>query len=399
MEWKIFLQPEVQQFIKNHINDDVRALALKSSPDKSWPYSLILDQIKVLQKARIKSPDLYETNGIIFPSNDLYEQSSSSACAAYKASLVSGDKFVDLTAGSGLDAYHFSKNFKSGTLVERDELSAGLLDHNMHILQNSNGDECSLHVQHMDCVEYVDSMDNVDFVFVDPQRREGGRKGIFDLSSCSPDVISLLDVLKSKAAKVMVKASPVLDIEKAIGSLEFVSQVHVVQWQNECKEVLYLLDFLKPKTEITTKIIAADVNLAGKVQQKLSFYLDGERKSVPEYGLPKKYIFEPGPAFQKSGGFKSISVQLGLLKIHQHSHLYTSDELCPNFPGKTYEVVDVVPVQSKAVKLSNADLALRNFPGNVRDLKKKLKLSDGGCHRVFATTLCDGAKKLIICKK
>lgn len=399
MSLNIFSQQDVQQFIKDHADDDVRKLALKKPPDPNWPYGLILDQIKVRQKAKTKSPDVYETDGIIFPTNEVYEQASSSACAAYKASLVGGDCFVDLTAGSGLDAYYFSNKFKSGVLVERDTESAVLLDHNMDVLQKAHNGVCHVDVQNIDCVKYVEDMGDVDFAFVDPQRREGGRRGIYDLSACSPDIISLLDVLKNKAQKVMVKTSPVLDIERAIGSLGYVSQVHVVQWQNECKEVLYLLDFSQIKMGICAEIIAVDVNYAGEVQHKLSYFLEDEKKSVPKYDFPKKYIFEPGPAFQKSGGFKSMADQFGVSKIHRHSHIYTSDKQCANFPGKSYEVVDVVPVQARAVNIDKADLALRNFPGTVHDLKKKLKISDGGDYRVFATTLCDGAKKLVICRK
>ncbi|PCJ03199.1 MAG: hypothetical protein COB14_00245 [Alphaproteobacteria bacterium] len=399
MGWQKLLQLDVQQFIKNHECDDVRSLALKTPPDPSWPYSLILDQIKVRQKARLKSLELYETHGIIFPINDVYEQASSSACAAYKASLVNGERFVDLTAGSGADAYAFAKRFKSGVLVERDEACAALLEHNVDVLDKVYKAAGELTVHHGDAAAYVQGMSDVDFAFIDPQRREGGRKGIYDLSACSPDIISLLPVLKSKAQRVIVKTSPVLDIEKAIVSLGSVTQVHVVQWQGECKEVLYNLNFSSSVKNEDVEIVAVDIDSSGKVQQRFSYKISDEKNAALDYAMPKKYIYEPGPAFQKSGGFKSMALAFSVQKLHQHSHLYTSDDICMNFPGKRYEVVDVVSVKAKGLGVKKADLTLRNFPGTVQMLRKKLKLSDGGCHRIFATTLCDETKKLIICNK
>lgn len=399
MGWQKLLQSDVQQFIKKHECDDVRSLALKTPPDPSWPYSLILDQIKVRQKARLKSLDLYETHGIIFPINDVYEQASSSACAAYKASLVRGEHFVDLTAGSGADAYAFSKCFKSGVLVERDEVCAVLLEHNVDVLAKAHKAVGALTVHHGDAVAYVQGMSDVDFAFIDPQRREGGRKGIYDLSACSPDIISLLLVLKSKAQRVIVKTSPVLDIGKAIASLGSVTQVHVVQWQGECKEVLYDLDFFSSVKNEDVEIVAVDIDSSGKVQQKFSYTISDEKNAVVNYEMPKKYIYEPGPAFQKSGGFKSMALNFDVQKLHRHSHLYTSDDIHTDFPGKMYEVADVVPVKAKGLGVKKADLTLRNFPGTVQMLRKKLKLSDGGCHRIFATMLCDETKKLIICHR
>ncbi|PCJ97798.1 MAG: hypothetical protein COA45_08910 [Zetaproteobacteria bacterium] len=400
MDWRKLLQPDVQHFIKNHESDDVRVLALKKSPDASWPYSLILDQIKVRQKAKIKSPDLYETDGIIFPPNDVYEQASSSACAAYKASLVRGGCFVDLTAGSGADSYQFAKRFNVGLLVEQDVTCADLLVHNIVALKHAGAVVCGLDVRHGDAVDVIQGMEEpVDFIFIDPQRRESGRKGIYELSACSPDIISLLPVLKRKTQKMMVKTSPVLDIEKAVATLGSVTQVHVVQLHGECKEVLYLLDFLSPVERGDVKIVSVAIDSLGNVQQYFSYKMSDEKAAMPEYAMPKKYIYEPGPAFQKSGGFKSMALHFGTQKLHRHSHLYTSDSVREDFPGKRYEVLNVVSAKAKGLGIKKADLTLRNFPGTVRDLKKKLKISDGGCYRIFATTLCDETKKLVICHK
>ena len=409
MSWRQLLEAEAQKFIKDHEHEDVRVLALKKHSFGSSSYSLIMDQIKVRQKSRSKSPDLYETDGIIFPSSETYEQASSSACAAYKASLVEGSSFVDLTAGSGIDSYRLSKKFSRGELIEHNADSAALLEYNMAVLGNMGKTSCDLSVYNGDALEYMKDADYIDFVFIDPQRREnkggGERKGIFDFSSCSPDVVSLLPILKKRSGKAMIKASPVLDIERAIlllneaASAQVVVQVHVVQWQGECKEVLYLMDFDASVDTGDADIIAVKIDGDGSMLQSFSYNIAEEKSLFLNYSLPLKYIYEPSAAFQKAGGFKSMAVRFNARKIHQHSHLYTSDYVIDDFPGKRYEVVQIAPVQAKAINIKKADLKLRNFPDTVHNLKKKLKISDGGEHRIFATTLCTGEKKLIICSK
>ena len=394
------LREDVQQFIADHEDTDVRQTALKKAPNPSWSYATILDQIKVRQKAKNKTPDLYETNGIIFPSSHIFEQASSSACAAYKASLVEGKNFVDLTAGCGVDAYYFSKKFSSGVLIEQNEDAVALIEHNMRVLRGSDTGVCVLDVLNESSNTSLQNIEKTDFIFIDPERRTSDKKGLYELKDCSPDVVSMLPVLKHKTKKMMVKLSPILDINNAIASLECVIEVHVVQWQNECKEVLYILDFEQEQcTQKDVKIFAVSLDDHGNVQQEFS-YVTGEENSVDlTCADPGQYIYEPGPAFQKSGGFKSMALQFDVQKLHPHTHLYTSDKQDIDFPGKCYEVVDIVPVRAKSLPFKQADLAVRNFPESVKNLRKKLQLSEGGDHRVYATTLQNGDKRLIICKK
>ncbi len=403
MSLDLLLQNDVQKFVKAHERSDITTLALKKLPNPSWDYNLILDQIKVRQKAKIKSPDLHEIDNIIFPKNDLYEQASSSACAAYKASLVKGLSFIDLTSGSGIDSYYISKNFKNGTLVERDNYHAALLKHNMKILRQEKKIFCELTIYNGDATQYLNNIDinnnKIDLVFIDPQRRENNKKGIFELSSCSPDILSLLPVLKNKVKNIIVKTSPVLDIEKAIKALKYVTKVHIVQWNNECKEVLYYLDTSSSINPDEVIIHAVDIDDTGSIKKQFSYKKSDEKHISIKYSMPLTYLYEPSAAFQKSGGFKSLAIKFDVKKIHPHSHIYTSDNIRDKFPGKYYEIIDITPVKAKALNIKKADLTLRNFPGNVHELKKKLKLLDGGDYRIFATTLCNNEKKLIICNK
>jgi len=399
MDWKFLLSSEVQEFIKAHEGDDFKALALKKAPDLNCPYPLILDQIKVRQKAKIKSSDLYETNGFIFPKNDLYEQASSQPCAVYKASLLSGGSFVDLTSGCGADSFQISKHFVSSVLVERDEYSASLLEHNASALLDSGYIKSKVNIRNVDAVNYIDNIEDVDSIFIDPQRRESGRKALYDFSACSPDITKLLPILKNKAKKILIKASPFLDIEKAIRQLGMVVQVHVVQWRGECKEVLYLLDCDDGNNCDDPEIIAVNIDDTGNVKNRFSYFMSKEKTLNIEFSKPLKYILEPSAAMQKAGGFKSIATHYGIKKIHPNSHIYTADFVPDNFVGKGYEVVGIYPARAKSLPVKKSDLVVRNFPMAVKDLRKKLKLSDGGEHRIFATTLYNGNKSLILCTK
>ncbi len=395
MDFKHLLDPDIQKFIHDHENENVKDLALKKLPNDTWNASLILDQIKVRQRAKTKLPDLYDTDRFIFPKSHTFEQASSCACAKYKSSLVQGQSFIDLTAGGGVDAYYISKRFHSGRLVERDQETAAVLKHNFEQLHTN----CAITVENTNAANALNTASPVDFIFIDPSRRENNKRGIFDLSSCSPDIINLLPLLKEKTKQVMIKTSPILDIEKAIHLLGQVNQVHVIQWNNECKEVLYLIDFSKEVNPASIIITSVNLDDNGKPITKFSYNLSDEKNIKCTYADPKKYIYEPGPAFLKAGGFKSIALFHEMDKLHPHTHLYTSNQIQPDFPGKMYEVIDIIPVKPKELQIKKADLALRNFPGTVENLKKKLKLSDGGEHRIFATTLKNDSKKLIICRK
>ncbi|MGH1456078.1 MAG: THUMP-like domain-containing protein [Alphaproteobacteria bacterium] len=394
MSWRALLKPEIQDFISVHHESDVRALAFKKAPDASWPYALILDQIKVRQKAKNKSPDLYDTDGFIFPHSDLFEQASSSACAYYKTRMTENDeRFVDLTAGCGVDGFAFSGRFGNTVLVERDEKSAEILVYNASLFAADIDVICT------DAVEYIQNMPPADLIFIDPQRREKGRKGFFAFEDCSPNILDMMPVLREKSRRCIIKASPLLDIEKGIVTLGSVSQVHVVQWRGECKEVLFFLDFDVETCANDVVIKGVDLDESGAVKNAFSFCLGDEKELGVEYSLPQKYIYEPDPAFQKAGGFKSMAISFNLKKLHPNTHLYTSDHMVDGFPGRGCKIIDVVLVNRKALDIKNADLKIRNFPSTVKDLRRKLKLEDGGIHRVYAVSLMNGDKKLIICEK
>ncbi len=395
--WRALLEPEVRDFIVSHQQDDVTALALKKPPRADWPMRLILDQIKARQKAARKIPQWLAIEGIVFPSADLMEQASSWPCALYKASLTCGERMVDLTAGAGIDAFAFSSFFQKVVCVENDPQTAEILAHNFALLKEQGLLRADFRVICADAADHAREMRSFDAVFLDPQRRAGGKKGLYRFEDCSPDVLRLLPLLEGKVSQVLLKSSPVLDAGRAVQDLRCVAAVHIVESDGECKEVLYLLE--TERGGVNPQIHAVEIGDAGQVVRDFSFLAAEEREAAPSFGVPERFLYEPGPAFLKSGAFNLLAVRYDLRKLHPHTHLYMSDTLRADFPGRVYEILEIRGVGEGTGTIRKAELTLRNFQGTVEALRKKLKLAEGQEHRIFACTIIDGTKKLILTKK
>lgn len=385
-----FLRPDIRAFIRQHTDADVPALALKKPPVAGWPWRDILEQIRARQKAAVKMPEWMEYEDIVFPPSDLIEQASSAATAAYKAGLVSGKNFVDLTSGTGADALAFSKKIPSGVCVEADEGAAMLLAHNLKILSDK-----PLEVIHGAAEDFIGGMKPADFVYIDPQRRSKDKKGRFRFEDCTPDMTALLPALKEKAARILVKAAPVLDISEGLAALPGTIAVYIVEWRGDCREVLFLVDCNEPVAADDAAITAVSIDDAGNPVRQLKFTRAEEKAALAPIGPPENFLYEPGPAFMKAGAFNLIAVRFGLRKLHPHTHLYTSADPCPGFPGRVFEIVEVLPARQEALPMKKANLTLRNFPGDVAGLRRQLKLAEGGDDYLFACTLENERKVLI----
>lgn len=388
MNWQSLLETEIQKFITAHKDADVAALALKKPLNPLWNYPLILEQIKAQQKARLKVPHWFDTvHPLIFPPPALVEQASSQATALYKASLFKGESFVDLTGGMGVDSWAMAQHFQSGQCVELDRDAAALLEYNFKALGLSN-----LIIINADAEHFVETMPPVDLVMLDPQRRDTVRKGKFKLSDCTPDIHRLLPHLLQKAKYMVLKTSPMLDITATIAALGCVSAVHVVEYQGDCKEVLYVLSADHPET---VPIIAVNIDSVGAPLQRFIFTAQEEHQARARYSMPLTYLYEPAPAFQKAGGFQSMSVFYDVYKLHPHTHLYTSETLKPDFPGRIFKIHGLYAPHPGQSPLARANITLRNFPGSAETLRKKLKIKDGGEDTLLACTLENGHKMLV----
>ena len=387
------MDKETLKFIAEHRNDDVRTLALQASRYPNVDIRCAVTQIEGWQHATTKLPEWAAVDGLLYPPRLSMEQCSSSLTAGYKASLMNGDSFADLTGGFGIDCSYISGNFKRGYYIERSEELCIIAAHNFALLGLHN-----VTVVNGDSIQQLAGVPHCDWIFVDPARRDGAGKKVVAFADCEPDVVAHRVLLLEKADNIMIKCSPMLDVTAACRQLGCVREVHIVAVNNECKELLFVLS---AKASATPCVHC--VNIVNGSVQKLSFLMDDapEAGYAPEVG---GYLYEPNAAIQKAGCPSSLATSYGVQKLHRNSNLYTSNELVADFPGRIFKVEAVAGFSKNELKtllggLKRGNLTVRNFPETVQQLRKRLKLSEGGDVYLFATTLADGRKVLVRCVK
>ena len=408
------------QFIREHANDDVRRLALQGTKDAEVDLMIALQQIAGRQTARRKLPSWAEVEGIVYPPHLNMEQCSSEQTARYKAGLVMGDRcwvlgdgcwvmedgmsFVDLTGGLGVDFYWISQGFRQRVYVEQNEQLCTISSHNFEVLSH----ECS--VCCCDTETYLTTMPHASLVFLDPARRNehGGRT--YGIEDCSPNVLELLPLLMEKADRVMLKLSPMLDWRKAVEDLKYVSGVHIVSIDNECKELLLLLDKM-PNENLRLVCVNNDHVFDTVRTRRTRSSLPTDSESAP-YGQITgtafsdnwSCLYEPNASIMKAGCFREIEERFPVRQVSDNSHLFLSSVEIADFPGRRFQVLSISSMNRQELRsalqgMERANISVRNFPMSVDQLRKKLKLKDGGEVYIFATTMADGEHRLLICRK
>ncbi|WP_372792975.1 class I SAM-dependent methyltransferase [Lutibacter sp.] len=385
------LNKEIQQFINANLKSDITKLILKGSPFDEISIQEIAEQIISKSKCESKLPTWFKTANICFPNKLNIEQTSSEITANYKANLVSGNSLIDITGGFGVDAYYFSQNVKNVIHCEINEGLSQIVTHNFEQLKTKN-----IETIVGDGLEYLEkTMSKFDWIYSDPSRRNDVKGKVFLLEDCLPNIPENLDLLFKKSNTILLKISPILDITSAINELKFVKEIHIVAIENEVKELLFILEKnYNQQTDIKT------INFKKTSIQKFNFKLYSEVTAT--YSEPKKYLFEPNAAILKSGAFQQISTKLNVDKLHQHSHLYTSENLI-DFPGRSFEIKHIISYNkkelTKLIPSKKANITTRNFPETVAQIRKKTQLIDGGDQYLFFTTDITNNHIVIICKK
>lgn len=380
-------------FIAQHSNDDVRSLALQAARHPEVDMRVAATQIEGRRIARAKLSEWAAVEGLIYPVRLSMEQCSSEATAQYKASLVQGTRLADLTGGFGIDCSYMSEQFVHTTYVERNAELCTIAIHNFALLNKP------IEVKQGQCEEVLAALPEQDWIFLDPARRDRGGNKVVALADCEPDVCALEELLLQKSAHVMVKCSPMLDISQAIGQLRSVAEVHVVSVGNECKELLFVLERGKSGGDIQMHT----VNIQGTHMQTFDYMFKAEASAACSYTEQLgQYLYEPNSSLMKAGCYRLPAEHFGMSKLHPNTHLYTSDVLVSDFPGRVFKINGCNGFSKKELKslgYKQANLAVRNFPEHVDTLRKRLKIGDGGAAYLFATTLFDESKVLISCEK
>lgn len=392
---------QTEQFIRNHLTADVHTLALSAHPD-GVDMQYALTQISGWQAARVKVPLWAATDGIVYPKHLSLEQCTSQYIAQYKASFVdkllgSGFKMADITGGMGVDCFFISH---SASQVYYNEMSAELCD-----CARINFKALGRPVIEISCSTAEDFIshlepDSLDLIYLDPARRGDTGRKLISISDCQPDTVALQDDLLRISANVMVKLSPMLDVSRALTELRHVSRVMVIGLEGECKEITLLMqrDFDAEPT-----ITAVDINSNGTPEMAVSSAKSNENAlplpiTDPLQLQPGTFISEPSAPYMKSALFRTIAACTGTTLLHPDTHLFWSKEKPENFPGRTFQLVGIIPFDKRSLSTlvkTQANLSVRNFPETAPALQKKLKLRDGGPRYLIATTLADSRRILL----
>jgi len=386
------LNTEVQDFINANLNEDISKLLLNGISFSEIEAKDIIKQIEAKKRSKKKLPTWFNSKNIYFPNKLNIEQTSSEVTANYKANLVSGNSLIDLTGGFGVDAYYFSKRIKNVIHCEINKSLSEIVKHNYKTL-NINTIEC-LNENGIEALKHIDRP--FDWIYIDPSRRDDTKKKVFLLSECIPNIKTFQGLFLKYANNVMIKTSPLLDIKATLNDLKQIKELHVIALDNEVKELLWVLE-----RDCKTEFIIKTVNLTKQSKQEFEFNIESESDEIAKHTEPLTYIYEPNSAILKAGAFNSISSQLNIPKLHKHSHLYTSNSLI-DFPGRRFKIEKSIPFNKKIFakeKISKANVTTRNFPISVGEIRKKLKIKDGGDIYLFFTTDLNNIKIILVCFK
>ena len=418
-----------QDFIRQHQDDDVRQLAFLGSkyPEVNMPFAL--DQIRGRKMARVKLPRWASIDGIIYPPHISMEQCSSEATALYKAELaerlLNQQKikicefttkdtvapkfaknegtcenqgkvgFADLTGGFGVDFSYIAERLGVRAMyVERQEHLCEKAKENFLRLGLANAE-----VKNGDGIEVLHTLEHLSLIFIDPARRDDAGNKVVSLKDCTPDVTILQEEMLSKADYVVIKLSPMLDWHRAISELSHVREVHIISVNNECKELLLVLS--------ARNMGNLRIYCVNDAQSFVCEESDMEASSVkiaPSTLEEMQYLYEPNASLMKAGCFGVLSGRYDARMLSKNSHLFVSREPITAFPGRSFRIIAVSSFNKKELKrhlsgITKANIATRNFPLSVAELRKRLKLKDGGETYIFATTLSDESHVLVITNK
>ena len=442
------MNDETREFVAMHRNEDVRELALKAKRVEGLDLPLALDQIAGWQIARKKLPQWASCEGIVYPPHISMEQCSSQFTAQYKSeiaqtllapaatvrarvsdsgesdnqttksepqlsdsaesdmqtaknvfqlsdspesdTLVAKRAMVDLTGGFGVDFSYLARGFSQATYVERQRHLCDLAEHNMAALGLDQA-----RIVCGDGVEYLRQMGPVDFIYLDPARRDEHGSRTYAIEDCTPNVFELRDLLLAKSQYTLVKLSPMLDWRKAIADFDgTVREVHIVATGNECKELLLVLGQQMHEEPSAPRVFCVNDNQ--RIDYDSAAYTQGLRiggKPLPE---AKNYLYEPNASIMKAGCFDLVEERFGVTQVGPSSHLFVSATPVADFPGRGFAIEAIGGMNKKDIKrllngTKQANIAVRNFPLTAPQLRKKLKLADGGPVYLFGTTMqgCD----------
>lgn len=393
-----------EEFIKQHRNENPLSLALKKAPegiDLQW----CLRQIEGYGIAKKKLPEWTKTDNIWFPPRLSMEQCSSETTARYKQAIAErlGCKvLIDLTGGFGIDFSYMARNMENAFYIEQQEVLCNIASHNFPLMGLQN-----IKIYNTACEEFwnqyvsdsttAEKQREKSLIYLDPARRNNKGEKVFSINDCTPDVTLLQDSLLENSAYIMLKLSPMLDIAQARRQLKDISEIHIVSVKGECKELIFVMSKDSDRQHYYCVNLETD---EAPFTSDISATTEQAEIALPSEITEGAFLFEPNASIMKAGVQNAFARRYNLKKLHPMSNLFLGKEPIQNIPARQFIIERMSDFQKGNLKsfmqdIRQANLTIRNFPSTVEDLKKRLKIKDGGNIYLFATTLSDDTHVLI----
>ncbi|MDR0537297.1 MAG: SAM-dependent methyltransferase [Tannerellaceae bacterium] len=387
-----------QAFVQEHADDDTAKLLLAAGRFQGTDVPLAVEQIIARRHIREKLPSWYADIRLLFPSAMAAEQASSEFTAAYKQKLIlPTDSVCDLTGGLGVDSIALARKARRLVYVEQRPDYCRAARHNFNCLN------IAIDIIEGKAEDVINLIHGTDIFYIDPARRKtNDARRLFAITDCEPNLIQLLPLLWERAPKIIAKLSPMADISRTLALLPNTREVHILSVRNECKELIFVME-RQQNESLPPDIHCINRTSNGHIESFI-FNRQEEADAQPAIAtMPGKYICEPNSSVLKAGAFKTLA-RHGMEKLHVNSHLYTTNVAPGNFPGRIFIADDVLPFNNMLCKtlrhrIPKANIAVRNFPIDATELRRRTRISDGGETYIFATTLSTGNKVLIPCRK
>jgi precorrin-6B methylase 2 len=383
---------EIFDFIKAHESSDAFEISLTSKHFSAKVRKLISNQVLSRQKLRTKVPEWLDFEQIILPDPVSVEQASSDITARYKSEMLKKGTLMDLTGGLGVDTYFFSKRTRKVVYIEKDPEIASIATYNFSLMGLENIEVICQSAQKI--IKEWNSP--LDYIYLDPSRRVGSRK-VFKLEDSEPNLLEIQEDMLSKSDVVMAKISPMVDLKHALKQMKNIIEVHVLAVENDCKEILMLSGHSDEKVD--ARILTANFT-QGKIQKFQSTY-NAEQNIECEHGISGQFIYDPNAAIRKAGLFRSVCQDFSLKKPANNSHIYFGSSRIPDFPGRVFELIEVIPYHKfiKQRLFKKANIAIRNFPLSVAEIRRETNILEGGDIFIFGTTDRNKNVFFVICQK
>lgn len=401
---------EIRQFITEHQTDDTTRLLLSSHRYPSIDVPFAVEQIEARKRLRTKLPEWFAVPDLIMSGRIPAEQCSSEQTARFKRSVMSPDahSLCDMTGGMGVDFWYMSQGLDYAVYTERQSALCEAACHNFavlsEVLREASGTPCQK-IEIRNGVSTDLPIPDVDVIYLDPARRSTDGSRIYEISDCEPDVVAWQQELLKHCRQLITKVSPMADITRTLSRLEGVTDVYVISVRNECKELLVVQQpAMAASCARDLEVCVHCVDFLPSRCLSFDYMLADRGRQVRLATSLGKYFYEPDVSIMKAQGFAPLSARFDVAMLDADCHYFTSDQLIGEFPGRIFEIDEVLPSSSKLLKslrtkAPQANIATRNFPLTAEQLRKRTGIRDGGDTYLFGASMCDLGAVLLVCHK